>query len=175
MTLTSRILVLTTLLIGCGAAQHDAVHATTERAERDITAVLDDWHAAAAASDEARYFDHFEDDGIFMGTDATERWDVDAFRAYAHRPFSEGRGWVMRAVRRTIAVRGDVAWFDEDLETVNLGPARGTGVLVWREGRWRIAHYSLTITVPNERFDAVRTLLREPAAPAGASASSGGR
>lgn len=130
-----------------------------ERDQRDVAAVLDDWHAAAAASDEARYFAHFAADGVFMGTDATERWDVAAFRSYAHRPFSEGRGWVMRAVRREVVIRGDVAWFDEDLETVNLGPARGTGVLIRDGGPWRIAHYSLTITVPNERFDAVRGLL----------------
>jgi hypothetical protein len=29
---------------------------------------------------------------------------------------------------------------------------------------WCIAHYSLTITVPNERFDAVRSLLASPSA-----------
>lgn len=168
MTLTSRVLSLAgSLLLGaCGAPQHGTVTPATSHstalAEREVAAVLDDWHAAAAASDEARYFDHFADDGIFMGTDATERWDVTAFRAYAHRPFSEGRGWVMRSVRRAIRVEGDLAYFDEDLETQNLGPSRGTGVLRWVQGRWRIAHYSLTITVPNERFDAVRALLAAP-------------
>jgi hypothetical protein len=152
------------LLSSCGAAQHAAVTPVSiAREEAAIAAVLDDWHAAAAASDEARYFDHFADEGVFLGTDATERWDVAAFRAYAHGPFSEGRGWVMRSVRRVIQIEGDVAWFDEDLETVNLGPSRGTGALVRREGRWRIALYSLTITVPNERFDGVRALLAEPA------------
>lgn len=150
------------LATGCGASM---TRPTQEHAETAIAAVLDDWHDAAARSDEARYFGHFADDGIFMGTDATERWDVAAFRAYAHAPFEAGRGWVMRAIRRAIRVEGEVAFFDEDLETVNLGPARGTGVLVLREGTWRIAHYSLTITVPNERFDAVRALLASPASP----------
>ena len=52
------------------------------------------------------------------------------------------------------------AYFDEDLEAVNLGPARGSGVLRRdAEGQWRIAHYNLAITVPNDRFDEVRTLL----------------
>lgn len=132
---------------------------TIAREEVAVAAVLDDWHAAAAASDEDRYFGHFTDDGIFMGTDATERWDAPSFRVYAHRPFSEGRGWRMRSVRRAIRIVGEVAYFDEDLETVNLGPARGTGVMLRQDGRWRIAHYSLTITVPNERFDGVRALL----------------
>ena len=60
-------------------------------------------------------------------------------------------------------VRGDVAWFDEDLDAANLGPARGSGVLVrGDDGVWRIAHYNLAITVPNERFDRVRAVLAEP-------------
>lgn len=38
--------------------------------------MLDDWHQAAAVADEARYFGHFAPNGVFMSTDATERWDV---------------------------------------------------------------------------------------------------
>jgi hypothetical protein len=56
-------------------------------------------------------------------------------------------------------VRGDTAWFEEDLEAQNLGPARGSGVLVWSEGRWRIAQYVLSVTIPNDRFKAVREVL----------------
>ncbi len=129
-----------------------------------IVAVLDDFHDAAASSDEPRYFAHFTDDGVFLGTDATERWDVAAFRAYAHPHFEAGHGWVMHATRRDIVIRGDVAWFDEELDTRNLGPSRGSGVLErGADGTWRVAQYNLTITVPNERFAEVRALLTSPA------------
>lgn len=121
---------------GCGAAQTPAAPPDAEAA---IAAVLDDWHDAAASSDEARYFDHFADDGVFLGTDATERWDVAAFRAYAHPHFEAGRGWTMRSVRRDVVVEGHLAWFDEDLATARLGPCRGSGVLRWDGERWRIA------------------------------------
>jgi ketosteroid isomerase-like protein len=131
-----------------------------EQNQQQIGAVLDDWHDAAAKSDEARYFGHFTPDAVFLGTDATERWDVKAFREYAHKPFSEGRGWEMRAVKRNITIGGaDVAWFDEELGTKNLGPARGSGVLRYQQGAWKIAQYNLTITVPNDRFKEVKTLL----------------
>jgi ketosteroid isomerase-like protein len=140
------------------------VHPATSSERAAIDAVLDDWHAAAANSDEARYFAHLTPDAVFLGTDATERWDPDAFRDYARPVFAAERGWRMRSVRRDVIVRGDVAWFDEDLETVNLGPARGSGVLVRSDdGRWRIAHYNLAITVPNDRFEAVRALLHSSA------------
>jgi hypothetical protein len=125
----------------------------------DVAAVLDDFHDAAAKADEARYFGHFAQDGVFVGTDATERWDVQAFRAYAHPYFAKGKAWSFRGVRRHVTMRGDTAWFEEDLETANLGPARGSGVLVWSEGRWLIEQYVLSITVPNDRFKEVKELL----------------
>ena len=129
--------------------------------EASIVTVLDDFHDAAARADEPRYFDHFADDGVFLGTDATERWDVNAFRAYAHPHFAKGKAWDMHAVRRHVIVlpAANFAYFDEELATEKLGPARGSGVLVRSQGRWRIAQYNLAITVPNERFREVKRLL----------------
>ncbi len=120
---------------------------------------LENLHDAAARADEERYFAHFANDGVFLGTDATERWDLGAFRAYAHPHFARGKAWSFRGVRRRVALRGDLAWFEEDLETENLGPARGSGVLVWSEGRWLLEQYVLSITVPNEKFKSVKELL----------------
>ena len=128
-------------------------------AEESVASALDDFHDAAAKADEDRYFAHFAPGGVFLGTDATERWEVPAFRAYAHPHFAKGKAWTFRAVRRIVTVRGDLAWFDEDLETQNLGPARGSGVLSLHGGKWLIDQYVLSITVPNERFRAVRDLL----------------
>jgi len=134
-------------------------------AEREaITEVVDGWHAAAARADEEAYFDAMTEDAVFLGTDATERWDKAAFRAYAHPHFAKGKAWSFRAVRRDLILddRGRLAWFDEDLIAPNLGPARGSGVLRKERGRWRIAHYNLAITVPNERFGEVKALLDAP-------------
>lgn len=161
---------LSSALLAC-ASSGSSKTSTAQRPPRspvtidDVARVLDDWHDAAAHSDEARYFGHFAADGVFLGTDATERWDVAAFRAYAHPVFSKGKGWVMRAVSRHVSFSrdGDTAWFDEALETKNLGPARGSGVLVrGDDGVLRIAHYVLSITVPNERFGQVKALLEAP-------------
>jgi hypothetical protein len=139
-------------------------HGTVARQERAaVDAALDDFHDAAARADEARYFAHFAPDGVFLGTDATERWNVAAFRAYAHPYFARGKAWAFRSIRREVTVRGDLAWFDEDLATQNLGPARGSGVLSLRDGRWLIEQYVLSITIPNEKFRAVRELLERAA------------
>lgn len=146
-------LILTTLSPACIDRSRGAP-ADLQADRQAIGAVLDDWHDAAAHADEARYFGHFATNGVFLGTDASERWDVAAFRAYAHPHFAKGRAWAFHAVRRDIDVDADgaVAWFDEDLATEKLGPCRGSGVLVREGGAWRIAQYNLTATIPNERF-----------------------
>lgn len=136
-----------------------------------VARVIDDWHAAAARADEAAYFGHFHPSGVFLGTDATERWDVASFRAYAHPHFQKGRAWSFRSVRRSIqlAPDGRTAWFEEDLATPNLGPARGSGVLLRVDAaggaRWQIAQYNLSVPIPNNRFDDVKRLIGTPAAP----------
>jgi hypothetical protein len=134
-------------------------------AREQIVRELDDFHDAAARADEARYFGHFADGGVFLGTDATERWDVAAFRAYAHPHFAKGKAWSFRGVNRHLTVRGETAWFEEDLETANLGPARGSGVLTLQGGQWKIEQYVLSITVPNEKFKSVKELLEKDVGP----------
>src|SRR5215471_15884134 len=120
--------------------------------EAQVAAVLDDWHAAAAVADEARYFGHFAANAVFLGTDAAERWTVEEFRRYAHPYFAKGKAWSFKPVERHVAFSpdGSVAWFDERLDTPNLGPARGSGVLVRVGSDWKIAHYDLSVPIPND-------------------------
>jgi len=127
--------------------------------EAAIFAVLDDWHAAAGAADGARYFGHMTADSVFLGTDATERWSLESFRAFCEPYFSKGIGWTYVPKNRHVTVVGDVAWFDERLWNDKYGDCRGTGALKREDGTWKIAHYSLTLLVPNERApDVIRAI-----------------
>lgn len=135
-----------------------------------VDAVLDDWHAAAAEGDFERYFDHFENDSsIFMGTDATERWTISEFKPWS-RPYFEDDGvaWTFTPTFRKVyfSENGQTAWFDEELDTPNLGPSRGSGVLVNTENGWKIAHYNLAIPIPNaivdDVVDQIETELNNP-------------
>jgi ketosteroid isomerase-like protein len=130
-----------------------------------VNAVLDDWHAAAAAADEARYFGHFTADAVFMGTDATERWSRDEFRQWAKPYFAKGKAWSFKAAGRnvTLSKDGAVAWFDEALDTPNLGPARGSGVLVREGSAWKIAQYNLSVPIPNDVFGDVKKVIEKAA------------
>jgi hypothetical protein len=134
-------------------------------AEKAVTAVLDDWHLAAAQADEVRYFSHFTEDAVFLGTDATERWTKAAFQTWAHPFFLRGKAWSFRATRRafTLAKDGRTAWFDEDLATPNLGPCRGSGVLSLEKDRWQIRQYNLSVPIPNALMDAVKAQIEAQA------------
>jgi hypothetical protein len=135
------------------------VHA--EDAKAKVNAVLDDWHKAAAQADEARYFGHFTADAVFMGTDATERWTRDELRVWAKPHFAKGKAWSFQSTRRSVnfSKNGSVAWFDEDLATPNLGPSRGSGVLIHEGDTWKIAQYNLSVPIPNDAFPDVKKLI----------------
>lgn len=127
-------------------------------AEKAVAAVLDDWHLAAAQADEGRYFGHLAEGAVFLGTDPGERWTKAAFQTWAHPIFQRGKAWSFKATRRAVTLSRDgrTAWFDEDLDTPNLGPARGSGVLSRDRDRWQIQQYNLSVPIPNALMKAVR-------------------
>src|SRR4051812_38120578 len=59
----------------------------------DLIEVLDALHNSASKADAAKYFALFAPDAVFLGTDATERWTVDEFKAFAKPYFDQGKGW----------------------------------------------------------------------------------
>jgi uncharacterized protein (TIGR02246 family) len=128
-----------------------------------ISGVLDAWHAAAAAADEEKYFSYFTPDAVFLGTDASERWTRDEFRKWARPYFAKGKAWSFKSVSRWITFAPDrtVAWFDEALDTPNMGPCRGSGVLVATTNGWKIAQYNLSVPIPNDLVDEFKKRIEE--------------
>lgn len=121
-----------------------------------VNNTLDAWHKAAAEANYTRYFDAMTDDAIFIGTDATENWTKPAFQNYAKPYFDKGKAWSFTSIERHIYFNTDktIAWFDELLDT-RMKICRGSGVLVLLKGQWKIQHYVLSMTVPNDTTDAV--------------------
>ena len=146
-----------------------------------VKAVLDDFHAAAAAADHDRYTALMAEDIVFLGTDAGERWQGRAFADFAEPHFDSGRGWDYRPRDRSIQLSADgsVAWFDELLSHQTLGTCRGSGVLVREDGGWKVAQYNLSVPIPNDLVYGVAEQIRafeaggDPAPAAAAAAAAG--
>lgn len=119
--------------------------------QTQISLTLDDFHQAASDANQQQYFDLLSDKAVFIGTDATERWDKNTFKAFAKPYFDKGQGWtyIPRNRHVTLSASGQVAWFDEMLDSQSYGECRGTGVLELTENGWKISQYHLTIPLPN--------------------------
>src|SRR5207244_38487 len=62
----------------------------------NVNAMLDAWHRAAAEANEAHYFDAMTPEFVFLGTDASERWDKKTFREFSHPYFAKGTAWTFK-------------------------------------------------------------------------------
>jgi len=119
--------------------------------KEEVAKVMDSWHQAAAKADFKTYFDLMDEESIFIGTDATERWDKPAFMAYAKPHFDKGKAWSFTSLERHInfSKNGKTAWLDELLDT-QMKICRGSAVLELKNDKWFIKHYVLSMTVPND-------------------------
>ncbi|RKS12951.1 SnoaL-like protein [Flavobacterium sp. 120] len=127
---------------------------TKEKA--NINSTLDAWHKAASEANYNAYFSLMTEDAIFIGTDATENWNKKDFQAYAKPHFDKGKAWSFTALERHIYFdkTGKTAWFDELLNT-QMKICRGSGVLVKIGKEWKIKHYVLSMTIPNDNSSEV--------------------
>ena len=132
--------------------------------EADAGAVLDRLHATASTADGVAYFDLYTPDARFIGTDATERWSLAEFQAYAEPHFSQGNGWTYEPTARTVTIApidcGCVAWFDEVLAHASYGVLRGSGALRLTDDGWKVSQYVLSFAVPNDDAEAVVDVIR---------------
>ena len=125
-------------------------NARSDSADALIHDLIDGLHEDASNAVFDSYFARYTEDAVFMGTDKSERWTIEEFKDYAAPVFAEGRGWSYAVIERNLEGAGDTRWFDEILFNEKLGHCRGTGVVVRSESGWQIAHYSLTLLIPND-------------------------
>ena len=126
-------------------------HLVAAQNKEIINTTLDNWHKAAAEANFDNYFNVLTDDAIYIGTDATEIWNKNQFESFAKPFFDKGKAWNFTALQRNIyfSKDGKTAWFDELLNT-QMKICRGSGVLVKVKKEWKIKHYVLSMTIPND-------------------------
>ena len=145
------ILLFSILLLGSKSFSQN-----TENDKQMINTILDSWHKAAANAEFDNYFFYMTSNGVFIGTDATENWQLDAFKAFSKPYFDKGNAWSFTSLERNIYFdkSHNTAWFDELLNT-QMKICRGSGVLIKEGKNWKIAHYVLSMTIPNDTIDEV--------------------
>lgn len=124
-----------------------------------VASLLDTLNVAAAQAKYEQYFACFDEDAVFMGTDATERWLKPQYQKWAKPYFDAKQTWNFTSVSRNIYFNTDssIAWFDELLKT-EMKICRGSGVLMKRGDTWRLKQYVLSMTIPNNTISEVLLL-----------------
>lgn len=153
---------LTVLLLGLSLIANAAHAATDADLTRQVNAFVDGWHDDAAHTRMA-YFDKIAKDGVYIGTDRSELWTRDAFKAWAKKYFDAKSAWTFKATRRNVYASGDksLIWFDELLDTKNMGHAMASGVIRKTATGFEIVHYQLSVAVPNAVVDQVTGIIGE--------------
>lgn len=142
-------LVLLLIVSGCGTQK--------ELNTYDLNTTLDAWHLAASQANFNDYFNLMTSDAVFIGTDATENWQLEAFKSFSKPFFDKGKAWSFTPLQRNLYQAKGVVYFDELLDT-QMGICRGSGVLKLENGTYKIAHYVLSIAVPNENVTSLTAL-----------------
>jgi ketosteroid isomerase-like protein len=139
------------IIIGGLIAASGSCQEKTRITADGVHELLNKWHQAAARADFDAYFNCMADHAIFIGTDAHEHWTKGEFQEFARPYFETGETWDFTAIGRNIHFSrdGNLVYFDELLDTW-MGTCRGSGVIEPIDGSWKIVHYHLSITVPNE-------------------------
>ena len=147
-----QILLVALLLTSC-ASQKSVV-------PDSIDPIIDNWHLAAAQANFENYFNLMTQDAVFIGTDATENWQRTEFETFAKPYFDKGKAWSFTSLERNVYSSNGIIYFDELLDT-QMGICRGSGILKLEDGVYKIAHYVLSIAVPNENVSSLTDLKKQ--------------
>ncbi len=146
------IISLTSLILFCVCCFSCNSAFDSKQETQKIDQLLNNWHLAASVADTG-FFDYLDSEAIYIGTDATERWTKKEFSDFAMPYFKRGKAWDFKTRERKVylADNGQIAWFNETLDTW-MGICRSSGVLKMNnKEEWKIMHYHLSCTVPNEK------------------------
>lgn len=155
------IILFTAFFVGCNTTKKEKI---TNKAEEKIVlnSFLNNWHKAAAKANYKDYFGALDSISIYIGTDAAEVWSKKQFSNFSKPYFDRGKAWDFTTIERNIYFNksGEIAWFDELLDTW-MGICRGSGVLEKTGDNWKIKHYVLSLTIPNDNIKEIIKVNKE--------------
>jgi len=155
-------LLLIVLLLIIGSCEQTKTTVNPMTSKKEINQLLDQWHKDVATFKYEAYFNKMAETSIFVGTDASEVWSKQEFQSFCKPFFEKKSTWDFKPVTRNVyfGKEGNTAWFDETLDTW-MGVCRGSGVVIKKENNWKIAHYVLSVVVPNEDIKEVVAIKKE--------------
>lgn len=153
------ILLLTLLIISCKQQVNTNKDVLIKE---EINTIVNNWHKGATNANFENYFSKMDSVSVFIGTDASENWTKTQFEKFSKPYFDNGKAWDFKTLERNIYIskNKDLVWFDELLNTW-MGTCRGSGVIEKNQNQWKIKHYVLSVSIPNESINQVIKEIKE--------------
>lgn len=153
--------VIVLLFIGIISCQPKVMPSEAE-VKNEVNTLLNEWHKAASDANFENYFGKMDSISVFIGTDASENWNKTQFEAFSKPYFDNGKAWDFKVMERNVYMNDarDLVWFDELLNTW-MGTCRGSGVVLKSGADWKIKHYVLSVTIPNDDIQKVIAVTKE--------------
>ena len=150
------LLLIVLISVSCQNESKQISNLELDSIKKETNKIVNSWHKAAAEANFEGYFGLMDSVSVFIGTDASENWNKNKFQAFSKPYFDKGKAWDFETLERNIYVNssGEFVWFDELLKTW-MGTCRGSGVLEKIENSWKIKHYVLSMTIPNDNSNEV--------------------
>ena len=150
------------ITVSCKNETQKISKSATDAIKKETNSVLNNWHKAATEANFENYFGLMDSVSVFIGTDASENWTKKQFQAFSKPFFDKGKAWDFKTLERNIYVNssGDFVWFDELLKTW-MGTCRGSGVLEKEGDTFKIKHYVLSVTIPNNDIQKVVKIVQK--------------
>ncbi|CAA0114854.1 Uncharacterised protein [Halioglobus japonicus] len=135
-------------------------------AETSPQATLDALHQAGADANHTAFNAALAPDAVFLGVGESVRLQGQALRDFIDESFGSGNAWDYSSSAREVQLSADgsIAWFDEALQSDQLGRAYGSGVLTQSGGIWKVVQYNLVVS-PEAQSVAAPVVPEEPKKP----------
>lgn len=158
-----RYVIILTLALGCMNESHNQNDdSNLVNTESKINHLIDQWHKDAAEVKLNDYLNFMDTNCYYVGTDATEIWSKNEFRSFCQPYFKDNKTWDFTPLTRTISINksGNVAWFYETLDT-HMGTCRGSGVISFKDSKWKLKQYVLSLAIPNSTMNKVKEIIHD--------------
>ena len=128
----------------------------------ELSLLVRDWYYAASEGRAEEFLSYFLQDpsATYFGTDPDELWyGIQDIRSNFLDNFRKYGKWTIMSKNLQVQEAGDIAAFTDEVElSANLGDAslaefgRMTGVLVRKDGKWKILHAHFSFGIPNRQL-----------------------
>ena len=128
----------------------------------ELSLLIRDWYYSASEGHMEKFLDFFLKDErtTYFGTDPSELWyGYDQIRSNMEENFKHYKKWTIMSKNLVLHQFGDVAVFTDDVElsahfqdTGMVEDARMTGVLIRKDGQWKIIQAHFSLGTPNSEL-----------------------